>query len=913
MGCASSTPTIDPSSSAPQANVIKSKSASSSSTLTLATPLSSSSASTSPIVAQVKLPPTSVEPLIEAGSASPKRANLASLRILTEPIPVSPVPAATPAPAVVADVTIIAPSPPAVPSVKTPLLVASSVPSSPLALPSIPLTPPPPRSPPRVLVSTPLLTSPIVPPTTSMTAIALTPPNDAPNDATVVVVSPSSSSGSSKLPLSTCLVTPRTLRTLPGGWSALKWLPDDVATTCGECKVKFGPLTRRHHCRACGGAYCDTCSSVRLPLAHLPRKVLHAIRLTSTELVRHCKTCALPTIFSHSPISATGGRLRIDGANFATKKGVRVIIELSSSIDLSSSSSSTFNANATASATATSPPPHAANAKPRSPKSTSSPHPIRARDITVDVDFTRISCDIPPQPPGVVFLTLRVIIENRASAPFTVTYGDMGEIKDAGGESILEGIPLSPLVSTASFDSSPSTPISPTFSASKTAPSSPSPVLFSSNGGISPPALLLSTKIAHNSTATTTGTAMSPPLPPLHHKSPPHPHTTSPPFVVSALVSHHHDPSSTSSSPNGVTAAPAATAVGSTPPPLPVGIKDRVSHRALMMNYATSKVEGESVSITTATSPTTSHQDHEHTTPSSSPPPPLSLHLTPPSVMMSNVSSPPLAIVTAAAAAAAATATPTPTPTVVRVPSPSASHVLSHHSTSSASHSPSAAAAGGSGVRSRARTSSNAGIHKGTPLSADTLALLAPLNGQWMLDEKASDDMTPLLKLMGVPWLVIKLAVAARSPIQTIDLHTRGLNVTMTGIVTHKNSYIWAAKSLHKNPDGSTYPAMLSIKMGAAAEAGECGGSNAAARAAAAAAVVVNEGGGGGVQGGQAAIGFDLVMNATGKGILTSSYRAVTGDPRKLTILIIMRHEKTGADILRIHRYLDRIEDAAAS
>ena len=183
-------------------------------------------------------------------------------------------------------------------------------------------------------------------------------------------------------------------------------------------------------------------------------------------------------------------------------------------------------------------------------------------------------------------------------------------------------------------------------------------------------------------------------------------------------------------------------------------------------------------------------------------------------------------------------------------------------------------------------------------MNADTLSLLAPLNGQWILDEQASDAMTPLLKIMGVPWLVIKLAVAARSPVQTIDLHARGMNVTMAGIVTHKNSYFWAAKSTHKNPDGSSCPALLTVKVGEAAESGEIGASNATARK------TVASGGGGA---GQAAIGFDLVMNAIGKGILTSCYRAVTGDPSKLTILITMRDEKTGAELLCIKRYLDRL------
>jgi hypothetical protein len=39
------------------------------------------------------------------------------------------------------------------------------------------------------------------------------------------------------------------------------WIPDDQAPQCFKCRVKFGFLTRRHHCRKCGGVFCDRCTS----------------------------------------------------------------------------------------------------------------------------------------------------------------------------------------------------------------------------------------------------------------------------------------------------------------------------------------------------------------------------------------------------------------------------------------------------------------------------------------------------------------------------------------------------------------------------------------------------------------------------------------------------------------------------
>jgi len=47
------------------------------------------------------------------------------------------------------------------------------------------------------------------------------------------------------------------------------WKPDGDAPSCEapSCGVHFTLLNRRHHCRACGGVFCDECSSsrVRLP------------------------------------------------------------------------------------------------------------------------------------------------------------------------------------------------------------------------------------------------------------------------------------------------------------------------------------------------------------------------------------------------------------------------------------------------------------------------------------------------------------------------------------------------------------------------------------------------------------------------------------------------------------------------
>eukprot|EP01062_Namystynia_karyoxenos_P073433 TRINITY_DN70230_c0_g1_i1.p1 TRINITY_DN70230_c0_g1~~TRINITY_DN70230_c0_g1_i1.p1 ORF type:complete len:1565 (+),score=416.95 TRINITY_DN70230_c0_g1_i1:121-4695(+) len=47
------------------------------------------------------------------------------------------------------------------------------------------------------------------------------------------------------------------------------WTKDEDAKQCKRCQVKFGTLTRKHHCRRCGGVFCDNCSSHRVTLGPL--------------------------------------------------------------------------------------------------------------------------------------------------------------------------------------------------------------------------------------------------------------------------------------------------------------------------------------------------------------------------------------------------------------------------------------------------------------------------------------------------------------------------------------------------------------------------------------------------------------------------------------------------------------------
>lgn len=44
------------------------------------------------------------------------------------------------------------------------------------------------------------------------------------------------------------------------------WMPDSQITSCGLCKKDFNELVTIHHCRRCGGGFCNDCSSKSMPV-----------------------------------------------------------------------------------------------------------------------------------------------------------------------------------------------------------------------------------------------------------------------------------------------------------------------------------------------------------------------------------------------------------------------------------------------------------------------------------------------------------------------------------------------------------------------------------------------------------------------------------------------------------------------
>jgi|ERR1712192_10818 len=57
---------------------------------------------------------------------------------------------------------------------------------------------------------------------------------------------------------------------VPGAWEK-----DSMATNCKICTKEFSLARRRHHCRNCGGIFCDSCSDnkMKLPSSAKPMRV----------------------------------------------------------------------------------------------------------------------------------------------------------------------------------------------------------------------------------------------------------------------------------------------------------------------------------------------------------------------------------------------------------------------------------------------------------------------------------------------------------------------------------------------------------------------------------------------------------------------------------------------------------------
>jgi FYVE zinc finger len=73
-----------------------------------------------------------------------------------------------------------------------------------------------------------------------------------------------------------------------------QWMSDSESDSCLECKSSFNLLLRRHHCRRCGGLFCDNCTSKRILIPDAlfvvpPNSLFH--ESDSSVINRCCSAC----------------------------------------------------------------------------------------------------------------------------------------------------------------------------------------------------------------------------------------------------------------------------------------------------------------------------------------------------------------------------------------------------------------------------------------------------------------------------------------------------------------------------------------------------------------------------------------------------------------------------------------------
>jgi len=77
--------------------------------------------------------------------------------------------------------------------------------------------------------------------------------------------------------------------------SSSRWINDDDVLNCLKCSVEFSPLVRRHHCRRCGGIFCDDCSShsMLIPPNQFASPTDKIFPIDPHDLHRVCDSCAV--------------------------------------------------------------------------------------------------------------------------------------------------------------------------------------------------------------------------------------------------------------------------------------------------------------------------------------------------------------------------------------------------------------------------------------------------------------------------------------------------------------------------------------------------------------------------------------------------------------------------------------------
>ena len=72
-----------------------------------------------------------------------------------------------------------------------------------------------------------------------------------------------------------------------------QWAKDAECGACTGCAAKFGTVTRKHHCRACGHIFCSTCARKRDGIQFRDKTIpIRIVAEAAVDSVRACTVCS---------------------------------------------------------------------------------------------------------------------------------------------------------------------------------------------------------------------------------------------------------------------------------------------------------------------------------------------------------------------------------------------------------------------------------------------------------------------------------------------------------------------------------------------------------------------------------------------------------------------------------------------
>jgi len=74
---------------------------------------------------------------------------------------------------------------------------------------------------------------------------------------------------------------------------APEWVPDTMTTGCGRCGASFSIFCRRHHCRNCGGVFCNKCCNRKQILNH---QMVRGLKMDKSVEQKVCVECFYDTL-----------------------------------------------------------------------------------------------------------------------------------------------------------------------------------------------------------------------------------------------------------------------------------------------------------------------------------------------------------------------------------------------------------------------------------------------------------------------------------------------------------------------------------------------------------------------------------------------------------------------------------------